>query len=212
MSLFFGKTVRPQNGLLIFLQKETHSETKSGKSERISKKKSFNKNGKPWKSSRILRVQAKFPHFFVFFHHFSSFFRFFSLFSFFTIFHFFIFSISFMFFHFLSFSLSFLISFFIFFNFLSFFFLSFIVFHCLSFSFIFFVGCSKSVFLGLNFDTISFHNSYVKKSIFGPISGGFSIPLGPLFLFLLLFFSRFFCLSCFYFFVFFSFLFISSFF
>ena len=38
-SLFFGKTVRPQNGLLIFLGKQTHSETKSWKSYRILTKK-----------------------------------------------------------------------------------------------------------------------------------------------------------------------------
>ena len=45
--------------------------------------KSYN-NGKPWKSSRILRVNPFFFHFPFFFFHFSPFFRFF--------FHFFIFS------------------------------------------------------------------------------------------------------------------------
>ena len=38
MSLFFGKTLTPQNGLLILLWKETHSETQSWKSSRISTK------------------------------------------------------------------------------------------------------------------------------------------------------------------------------
>ena len=134
LSLFFGKNVTPQNGLLIFLWKETHSETKS------------------WKSSMILRVKPNFFiflsffvifsifsvlslssffsffggdfHFFIFFH-FSFFFIFF--FKLFFIFSFFQFSLSVTFFHFLSFS-------FIFFHFLSF---SFIFFHFLSFSFIF---------------------------------------------------------------------------
>ena len=68
-------------------------------------------------------------------------------------------------------------------------------FHFLSFSFIFFVfvGCSKSdFFLGLNFVTISLDNSSVKNHFFGPISGGRYLvvpPLGPLFLFFLLFLS-----------------------
>ena len=57
--------------------------------------------------------------------------------------------LSFSFFHFLSFS-------FIFLHFPSF---SFIFLHFPSFSFIFFVGCSKSVFLGLNFVTISLDSS-----------------------------------------------------
>ena len=39
LSLFLGKTITLQNGLLIFLWKETHSETKSWKSSRISMKK-----------------------------------------------------------------------------------------------------------------------------------------------------------------------------
>ena len=54
----------PQNGLLIFLRKETHSETKPWKSSRISTKKSYNNNnGKPKKLSMILRVN---PNFFIF--------------------------------------------------------------------------------------------------------------------------------------------------
>ena len=135
----------------------------------------------------------------------------------FIVFHFLAFSC--IFFHFLAFS-------FIFFHFLSF---SFIFFHFLSFSFIFFhFLCLCWVlkicfFLGLNFVTISLDNSYVKKQlILEPISvergeegGGASregTPLGPLFLFFLLF-SPVFCLfSCFLFFHFSLFLFISSFF
>ena len=61
--------------------------------------KSYNNNGKPWKSSRILRVNPIFFIFLSFFHHFSPFFRFF-----FISFIFFIFSI---FVHFLSFSFTF---------------------------------------------------------------------------------------------------------
>ena len=111
--------------------------------------KSYNNNGKPWNSSRILRVN---PNFFIF-HWCSSFFRFFPfhhffIFLFFSFFHVFQFSFFFNFFHFLSFSfivclfLSFSL-FFIFCHVLSF---PFIFFHFLSFSFIFFffVGCSKS--------------------------------------------------------------------
>ena len=99
MSLFFGKTVTTQNGLFIFLWKETHSETKSLKSSRISKKKSYNNNGYPWKSSKILRLN---PNFFIFFH-FSYFFSIFSFFfHFFHFSHFFIFLIHF--FHFCIFS------------------------------------------------------------------------------------------------------------
>ena len=48
------------------------------------------------------------------------------------------------------------------------------------------------IFLGLNFVTISLNSSYVKKSIFGPVSGG--TLLGPLFLFSS-FFSLVFCFS-----------------
>ena len=54
--------------------------------------KRYNNNGKPWKSSRILRVN---PFFFIF----SFFFHFFVFFSFFMFFH--VLSCSFMFFHFL---------------------------------------------------------------------------------------------------------------
>ena len=57
---------------------------------------SYNNNGKPWKSSRILRVNPIFSCFFLF-HHFSLFFPFFFHFSFFSFFSFFH---SFIFFHF----------------------------------------------------------------------------------------------------------------
>ena len=88
--------------------------------------KNYNNNGKPWKSSRILRVNPIFHCsfiYFIIFLHFSFF-----LFSFFFIFSFFHFFFSF--FHF-----SFIFSFFIFFHFLSF---SFIFFYFRSFSFIFY--------------------------------------------------------------------------
>ena len=93
------KRLHPQNGLFIFLGKETHSETKSWKSSRILTKKSYKNNGKPWKSSRILRVN---PNFFIFsLFIIFCFFRFFSFSSFFFIFfHFsFFFFLSLSFFH-----------------------------------------------------------------------------------------------------------------
>ena len=92
--------------------------------------KSYNNNGKSWKSSMILRVNPIFSFFFLF----SSFF---SIFSF---FHFFIF------FHFFSFSLFFFI-FFIFFQFFIFLYFSFIFFYFLSFSVIFFHFLSFSFIL-----------------------------------------------------------------
>ena len=90
---------RPQNWLLIFFEKNTHSK-KTWKSSRISSKKVTNYNGKPWKSSRVLRVKTKtleifgdfafvfcmFLHFLPFFH-FSFFPCFFFLFFFFLLFH-----------------------------------------------------------------------------------------------------------------------------
>ena len=158
--------------------------------------KSYNNNGKPWKSSRIFGCEANFFIFslFIIFLHFFRFFSFFHFlhFLFFHVLICFIFFI-FPFFHFLSFSLIFLLFSFMFFHFLSF---SFILIHFLSFSV--FVGCSKSDFLGLNFVSISLDNSYVKKSI---------LPLlGPLFFFFLLFFQPFFVFFlAFYFFIFFIF-------
>ena len=74
--------------------------------------KRYNNNGKPWKSSRILRVNPFFPFFFLFFIiflHFFVFFHFF-IFSFFSISFIFL-SFAFMFFHVLSFSFIFPFSF-----------------------------------------------------------------------------------------------------
>ena len=68
--------------------------------------KSYNNNGKPWKSSRILRVNPIFSFFFLFssffsiFSHFFHLFHFFFFFSFFHFFHFFFLSFIFHFFHF----------------------------------------------------------------------------------------------------------------
>ena len=112
-----------------------------------------NNNGKPWKSSRILRVNPIFSFFsifsflmffifsffFFFFFFFSSFFFIFSFFFF--IFSFFIFSFFFIFFHFsifLIFCIFHCFSFFVFFIFLHFLSCSFIFFHFLSCSFMFF--------------------------------------------------------------------------
>ena len=132
-------------------------------------KKSYNNNGKPWKSSRIFRVN---PNFFIF--SFSSFWSLFPFISF-TLFH--VLSFSVIFFHFLScsffffsfFIFSFVFSFFLFLLFLSFFLFLFLC-----------VGGSKSVFfLGLNFVTISL-NIFEKKTIFWAVSG---VPLWGLFSF-----------------------------
>ena len=69
------------NWLLIFFRIETHSEQKSMEIVKDFVEKSFNDNSKPWKSSRILRVN---PNFFIFslfnrffFFHFFAFFNFF---------------------------------------------------------------------------------------------------------------------------------------
>ena len=95
LSLSSRKTVTSQNWLLIFFGKETHSETKSLKSSRISTKKSYNNNGKPWKSSKVLRVCSQISSFF----HFSLVFlicsSFFFIFIIFTIFFMFFFIFSF---------------------------------------------------------------------------------------------------------------------
>ena len=96
--------------------------------------KSYNNNGKQWKSSRILRVKSKVLHFSFFFHiflHFSLFFIFpFSFFSICIIFSFFHFSCFGIFPFFCSFSFFHVLSFSLFFFFL-------LLFHFLSFSFIF---------------------------------------------------------------------------
>ena len=104
--------------------------------------KSYNNNGKPWKSSRILRVNPFF-HFSFFFHHFSPFFVLFSfftfsfvlIFSFFFFFTFFLIFLIFSFFHFLS--CSFIFIHVLSFSFMFFHVLPFMFFHCPSFSFIF---------------------------------------------------------------------------
>ena len=100
---FLRKNGKHPKRVVDFLRKETHS---SWKSSRISTKKSYNNNGKPWKSSRIFRMKTnlfifslfiifrnffvlnhflmfssfffkkKFFHFFHFFYSFSSFFFF----------------------------------------------------------------------------------------------------------------------------------------
>ena len=97
--------------------------------------KSYNNNGKPWKSSGILRVNPFFSFFFLF----SSCFSIFSFFLFFHFCYFFHFSISlffiFSFFHFLYFFIFFVFPFFQFFIFLHFLSFSFIFYHFLPFSF-----------------------------------------------------------------------------
>ena len=93
--------MRPQNGLLIFLWKETHSETKSWKSSRISTKKITTATVNPG-NRRDFACETNFLHFFIV-HHFSSFFdffifHFFSFFPFFSFVYFFHFSFVFHFF------------------------------------------------------------------------------------------------------------------
>ena len=122
--------------------------------------KSYNNNGKPWKSSRILRLNPfvfiffpfssffpffRFFHFFIFFTFFLFFF-FFSFFSFFSFFHFFHFFIS---VHFFTFSFCSFSSFFFMFLLLFFFFL-----HFLSF-FFFFLNCFK-ISCNISFQKIFF--------------------------------------------------------
>ena len=128
--------------------------------------KSYNNNGKPWKSLRILRLNPFF-HFFIHF-----------IFSFFSIFHFsscsFILyhfpSCSFIFFHVLSFSFMFFHVSFMFFHLLSF---SFIFFHVLSFSCIFlhFLAFPFMFFHFLSFSFIFFVFVECSKSEDGGIRG-----------------------------------------
>ena len=73
------------------------------------------------------------------------------------------------------------------FHFLSF---SFIFFHFLSFSLSLFCAQNLIFFLGLKFVTISLDSSYVKNQFWGPSRGVIKTPLGPLFLFFLLFFLQ----------------------
>ena len=174
------KRLLPQNGVLIFLGKETHSETKSWKSSRILTKKVTTTTVNPG-NRRGFCVSIQISSFFFLF---SSFFFIFSFFS--SFFHFFI---CFQFFLFLIFFMFFIFFIFSFFHFSSFS-LVFYHFHSFSFIFIFFVGCSESdFFLSLNFVTISLDNSYVKNQFLGPSR---EVPLWALFSFFsTLFFSRF---------------------
>ena len=73
------------------------------------------------------------------------------------------------------------------------------------------MSAQNLIFLDLNFVTISLDSSYVKNQFLGPSQVVGGTPLGPLFLFFLLFFLPFFVFSLA--FIFFpDFLFISSFF
>ena len=107
LTLFFGKTVTPQSGLLIFHRERDTFRNKIMEIVRDFDEKSYNNNGKPWKSSRILRVS---PFFFIFlslfiiFLHFFRFFFWHVLSGSFMFFH--VLSRSFIFWHVLSFSLS----------------------------------------------------------------------------------------------------------
>ena len=126
--------------------------------------KRYNNNGKPWKSSKILRVN---PNFLIF----LSFFIIFLHFSFFSFF---------IFLHFFNFSFFFTFSFYFIFPSFSFppsspfsfsFSFSFSFFFC--FSFLLFSFCRGLKFwfiLGLNLVTISFHFFFKKKNIFRPVS------------------------------------------
>ena len=171
LSLFFGKTITPQNWLLIFPGKGTHSENKSWKSSMKTTK--VNK-----KSSRILRVK---PNFFIF----SLFIIFLSFFRFFHFFHFFHFFISF---------ISFIFSFFHFFHFFIFsFFLfscSFIFFHFLTcsfhFLFIFCSGLKNLFFFGPQF-RYDFSSHIFKRINFSARLGRYRFEASFPFFFLLFF-------------------------
>ena len=123
---FLRKNVTPQNGLLIFLWKETQSETKSWKSSKISTK-------KLQQQRFTLEIVEDFACEDIS----GLFFYFFSILHFFNNFSFFLFFISFIFFHFLS----------IFLHFLS---CSFMFFHVLSFS-LSLLGAQNLIFFGPQF-------------------------------------------------------------
>ena len=75
-------------------------------------------------------------------------------------------------------------------------------FHFLSFS-LSWLGAQNLFFFGLNFVTISHDSSSVKNQFLHPSRVvGVGTPLGPLFLFFVLFFSRFLFFLAFYFFIF----------
>ena len=181
------KTVTQQNGLLIFLGKETHSETKSWKSKNLTRK--VTTTTVNLGIVEDFACESKLFHFlsfFIFFFIFS-----FSLFFFFHFFIFFIFSFFFLFSFFSIFHFSFS---FIFFVFVLSFLFSFI---SLSFSFIFLsfsfslLGAQNLIFFWASISLRFFSHLFLcKKSIFVPASGG-EHPLWALFSF---FSSVLFCL------------------
>ena len=135
--------------------------------------KSYNNNGNPWKSSRILRVK---PNFFIFFL-FSSFLLIFSFFhEKFFIFIFFMFSFFCHFFIFLRFSL---------FSIMFFLFLFFVCFSFFLFLFPFVEDSKSDFFFGPQFRYDFSQHFKKKKSIFRPVS--VCTPLKPLFFFPFLF-------------------------
>ena len=78
---FLRKTVRPQNGFLIFLGKETNSETQSWKSSRILTKQVTTTTVRVKPNFFIFSLCIIYRHFFVFFHFFTfQFFLFFLIF------------------------------------------------------------------------------------------------------------------------------------
>ena len=178
MSLFFGKTITTPKRVVDFpWERDTFRNKIMEIVEDFDEKSYNNNNGKPWKSSSILRVN---PNFFIFlfvniFLQFSffSFFRFFFIFFIFSFF-LFHFSICFIFFIFFHFSFIFLHvpSCFlhfpsVFLHFLSF---SFIFFHFRSFSFIFVHFLSFS-FIFIHFHFLSFSLSWLGAQnliFFGP--------------------------------------------
>ena len=103
LSLFFEKNVDQPKRVVDFPWERDTFRNKIMEIVEDLDEKSYNNNGKPWKSSRILRVNPFFHFSFFFFHHFFcifSFFSFFFIFSFFNFFQFFIFSFLFTFFFF----------------------------------------------------------------------------------------------------------------
>ena len=151
---FLRKNDYTQNGLLIFLWKETHSETKSWTSSGILTKKVTTTTVNPG-NRRDFACESKFFHVSFFFHHFSPCFRLFFIFHFFFFSFFFHVFIFFFFFHFFIFSHLFI--FFFFFHFFMFFsfFHFFSIFHFPSFSFMFLHFPSFS-FIFLHFPSFSF--------------------------------------------------------
>ena len=166
------KKITPQNGLLVFLGKETHSETKSWNSSRISTNKVTTTTVNPGNRRGFCegsQISSLCLSFFIIFSIFS-FFHFSSFSHFFILFHFpsFVFHFSFIFFHFLSFSIMY--------------------YHFLSFSF---RGGS------LNFVTISCDISFKKINVSARLGGYHPFEASFPSLFLPFFHSFFFVLSFF---------------